>query len=369
MGQLRQNIGIDGRCLSGHLTGIGRYVFELIKELDLLLPTARFFVYSPFELSVTLPSKRWVHRSDQGGHARRFLSGYMWLKFCCGRLAREDSLDVFWANRTLLPNLAENTKTIVTVHDLNHMLAPETMPFINYWAHRFWFKSDVMKADKVLVNSQGTATRLAELIGRQADGIARPSVSSVFRPPSKNEVIRIRERYGLDTPYLLAVGTQEPRKNLQSLIKAFLLLKSRGELVEHRLVLAGSQGWKNKELVRLLESAEARSIFSLGYIPNEDLPGLFGGADLFVFPSFYEGFGMPVLEARACGTKVVASDIPELREAGGGDAIYTDTTPFAIAEGILTALSSERVPQQIGVHESTWRESAEILSAALTSKN
>lgn len=367
MGQLATNIGIDGRCLSGELTGIGHYVHELIKELDVLLPAARFFVYSPLDLAVELPSNRWIYRTDGNRNIHRILTGYMWLKFRCGKLAREDDLDVFWANRTLLPRLDARTRTVCTVHDLNHLLASKTMPVANYWAHRFWFDRDVRKAGSVITNSRGTASRLQELIGRTADSVAQPAVAEKFRPQKHSEIDRVREQYELDSPYLLAVGTQEPRKNLHSLIDAFLSLKQRGELGGYRLALAGSRGWKNRQLASRLESDRSGSIRQLGYVPDADLPGLYAGADLFVFPSLYEGFGMPVLEARACGTRVVANDIPELREAGGQDSIYTGTTSWHIAEAILTALSSKEQFANAAGRGPTWRDSAVILAETLIS--
>lgn len=360
-------IGIDGRCLSGKLTGIGRYVFEIIKELDKLMPKAVFFVYSPKKLAVELPSERWTLRMGNSHNIiGNFLSGYGWLKFRCGQLAIKEDLDVFWANRTLLPNLPPKVRMVSTVHDFNHILQPQTMPAVNYMAHKLWFKRDVLRADKVLTNSYGTANKLIQYFKRKPDGVVQPSFGVEFSVPTKDAIKIVKKRYGVESDYLLAVATQEPRKNLSGLVRAYTSLRKKGVLDGYRLVLVGSEGWKNKEMEFLLSSLDDGSIITLGYVPNDDLPSLYGGAKLFVFPSFYEGFGMPVLEARACGTQVVTTDIPELREAGGENSIYVEPDPVSIGEGILKGLSCEHTSNACLPLKSSWKGAAEVVRDALS---
>jgi len=361
-------IGIDGRCLSGQLTGIGRYVYELIKELDGLIPEAIFFVYSPKELSVELPSDRWIIRTDEAHNVvSNFLSGYMWLKFRCGALIVEDDIDVFWANRTLVPNLPVGVKTILTVHDFNHILQPSTMPLMNYIAHKIWFDRDVSKADKVITNSKGTADRLYQLLKRKADGYACPSFSSKFHVSCEQDKKNVCVKYSIEGSFLLSVATQEPRKNLYNLIEAFLLLKKNYSYSSLKLILVGPKGWKSKKLKALMQQPEAIDIRVLGYVPNEDLPSLYGAAELFVFPSLYEGFGMPVLEARACGTRVVTTDTPELREAGGENSIYVGTDASSIVDGILKGLVAGKVNKNELDLQPSWRRSAEVIRGAIIS--
>lgn len=129
-------------------------------------------------------------------------------------------------------------------------------------------------------------------------------------------------------------------------------MKAEGLLNEHKLVLAGGRGWKDQRLVALLDGTD--SVIPLGYIPDDHLVALYSGADLFIFPSLYEGFGMPVREALACGAKVLTSDIPELREAGGDDAVYAPPTFDGIQRGILTGLAREKPAVTIGHHYPSW---------------
>ena len=132
----------------------------------------------------------------------------------------------------------------------------------------------------------------------------------------------------------------------------------------HVLVLAGERGWKDGPIARLVEGG-GRRIRALGFVDDEALAVLYNGADALVFPSSYEGFGIPVLEARACGTRVVTTDLPELREAGGSDAIYVAPTQDALRAGMLEALASNR-PKALAPSECSWNSSARVFANLLT---
>ena len=166
-----------------------------------------------------------------------------------------------------------------------------------------------------------------------------------------------------DHPYILAVATWEPRKNLELLIKTFLDMKMQGLLGEHKLVLVGGRGWKDQRLADIISGTD--SVIPLGYLPENQLAPLYTGADVFVFPSVYEGFGMPILEARACGTRIVTSDVPELHEAGGNDAIYVQPSLDKIRQGILDALLREKQVHSGDPKLPSWEVGASILATAL----
>lgn len=333
-------IGIDGRCLERPLTGIGRYVYELCSVIDQQMEAAEFFVYSRTPLSVPLFSDRWHSRVEPIKYFRK-LKGNLWLKLRCGALTHGDNLDFFWGNATLLPHLDYGVRSISTVHDLNYQIVPETMGIANLLAFKLFFRRDVLKADIVLSNSSGTARRLKDFLGRNSDEIIYPAINSSFFTPKSSLIQATLHKHCIQGPYHLSVATWEPRKNLELLIHAYIDLKLAGQLPDHQLVLVGGKGWKDGKLRTILANVPPNTIIPLGYVDDADLPSLYAGATAFVFPSIYEGFGIPLLEARACGTNVIASDIPELRESGG-DAIFIQPTKEGIQKGLILSLTATR---------------------------
>jgi glycosyltransferase involved in cell wall biosynthesis len=359
-------IGIDGDALRAPLSGVGYYIFNLCRELDALLPEARFIAYSRLSgPAVALPSPRWQLRTEPLGAFRR-LPSFVWLKTRCRAMCAADRIDVFWAGRTLHPKLADGVRTVCTVHDLNYLVVPETMQFQSRWSSRLWFRGDILTADCVLANSYGTAERIRTMMGAEVSDVVQPGVTPQFlaaQPAREIEFPAYLSRLGVKRPYLLSVATPEPRKNLAAVLRAYIDLKRDGKLSEHQLVLAGPTGWKNRGLKQRLDEARPYGLVLAGYVPDESMPMLYAGADALVFPSLYEGFGMPVLEARACGARVITTDIPELREAGDEYVIYVQPTVEGIQAGILRAISLPKPPRAVG---RTWNEAARILARALS---
>ncbi|MEO9115896.1 MAG: glycosyltransferase family 1 protein [Gemmatimonadaceae bacterium] len=246
------------------------------------------------------------------------------------------------------------------VCDLNIYLCPDLMPKGTRTSYGLWFKSDVLKADRIVAISQGTSDRLKRILGRAADAIVLPAVSDLYQPPTTAALESVREKYDLGGPYIVFVGTLEPRKNLSTLIAAHQAVnKHRADAVT--LVLVGKRGWNNKPLIEMLDGGIPH-VRELGYIPESDLPPLYAGADAFVMPSTYEGYGMPAAEARACGALVVATDIPELREAAGDAAIFVDPTVEGLTKGIEQALT---LPRPAASRSQSWDDSARILARVL----
>ena len=334
-------VGLYGNPLRPGRSGVGHYTFELCKVLGEFLPNAVFHVYSQSPVDLPQASHKWVSIVEPNLIWQR-MKPVLWLKFRVGRMVAKDSLDVFWATSTLLPTTLGDIQTVSTVCDLNYIVVPATMSNAFMWANRLFFARDVRRADTTVAISRGTSDRMLEHFGGAASTIVRPSVGDLYRPQEPNKIVAVRSKYAIPGPYLLALSTWEPRKNFELLIRTFLNLKKNGLLNQHRLVIAGGRGWKDERLVSLIQGEGSADVVPLGYVPEEDLPALYSGAELFVFPSLYEGFGIPVLEALACGTRVVASDVPEIREAGGAAACYIEPTEEGIANGILKTLGSEK---------------------------
>ena len=362
-------VGLDGRALQGRRTGVGRYVFEICRELDALIPEAEFFVYAPEPVELPITSGRWRCRVEPHRWARA-LKPIAWLKLRSGRLCREDRLDVFWGSATLLPSLPAGVRSLTTVYDLTFRIAPETMGSTHLMAHRMFFGPDVRRADQRLAISQGTAVRLQAWLGGPLAAVALPAVSPVFRPSGTEAIEGTLKGFGISQPYFLAVGTWEPRKNLELLIRVFRMMQSEGELRGYRLVLAGGAGWKDERLRAVLRTTpsstgDPESVLPLGFIGDDQLAALYSGCHTFVFPSRYEGFGLPVLEARACGATVLASDLPEIREAGGEDAVYVPPTAEGLRAGLRCVITRSRSPASASSLFPTWRGSAGVLARYL----
>jgi glycosyltransferase involved in cell wall biosynthesis len=357
-------IGIDGSCFSKRFSGVGRYAFELCRALDSALPNALFFVYSKSTDNLPSFSDRWISRIDPprpGLFART-----RWLRYHVAKYCSQDKVDVFWATATLAPVLPAHVRIVATVHDLNYILVPETMRTGTLLTHRLFFSSSLTRASAITAISKGTADRLSELLGLRATAVVPPGVSDVFYRRSEQTIEARRHAYGLDSPYLLSVATKEPRKNLALLIRTFLAMKRDGLLAAHKLVLVGDSGWRSTSLSRLLRRVPRDLVVSLGYVSDDDLSALYSGSEALVFPSVYEGFGMPLAEARACGTRIVSTDLPELREAGDSRGVYVPPTEKGIRSGIVSCLTQPRPLPAERSHLFTWTSAATIMSGIVS---
>lgn len=365
-------IGMDGRAFYGTHAGTGRYVKELCKVLDTALPEASFLVYGNRPMELPVSNGRWRQRGGGSVMASR-MPAALWYFFCAGKLATHDGVEVFWGAANFLPlGLGKRVPAILTVYDFVYRLFPQTLNWRHRLAYRLFFNSGLYRAQRVIAISQGTADRLSKLLGRHADMVIRPRAATTFSPPSPEKVLEVRDRYGIDFPYFLSVSTLEPRKNLEMLIAAYLQMRNVGELPNFGLVLVGQQGWKDQRLIDVVASAKALGgrIVLTGYVPDEWLPALYAGATAAVMPSLYEGFGMPVLEAKCCGARIVASDIPEIREAGGDGPIYITPTVEGIKQGLR--LADTPLPRAISAvsevdRGASWAEEGGMLANAIRS--
>lgn len=354
-------IAIDGRPLQGQRTGVGRYVFELCKVLEQELKDVTFYVYTNRPLNFEPFSPRWQIRLEENCILRKLKPAF-WLKYFAGRLVNDDHAMLFWGSASFLPNqLNLEIQTVLTVYDLNYLLVPETMTWTHRLSFRMFFPKDVKRTQILVTISQGTSTRLYGVFSRNVDFVVPPSADpAIFHRPTNLEIKECLYKYGINGSYFLAVATHEPRKNLDQLVDAYVLLRKYDGVEETlSLVLVGGSGWKNKGLS--LKIANCSGIRQLGFIPDADLPALYAGSIALVFPSRYEGFGMPVLEARLSGAMVIATDIPEIREAGGSDIIYTESDSHTLVEAMRRVLADKIKPPPIQF--STWLESGKSLAS------
>ena len=233
-------------------------------------------------------------------------------------------LDVFHSPDFALPPV-RRARTLLTVHDLSFMRVPEcSAPSLRDYLLRV-VPPSVRRADVVLADSESTRHDVIELLGVSPDRVhvIYPGVDENFRRVQEATVLAaVRRRYRLPERFVLSVGTLQPRKNLQRLIEAYAQIRAD---IGMKLVIAGGTGWLYEGIFRRVEELGLQGeVCFPGYVADEDLPALYSLADLFVFPSLYEGFGLPPLEAMACETPVVTSDVSSLPEVVGYAALMVD---------------------------------------------
>lgn len=355
-------IGIDGSRLTERATGVGRYTSGILAPLDKLMADSTFVVYARRGLSLSLPSDRWSIRYDCDRIWSRLPITY-WIHYRLGSLARSDRLDTLWAPNTLLPREGTDIAPCVsTVLDFRYVFAPKELPPVTRRAYTKWANDDIRRATRVVAISEGTSARMLSLLNRHADAIAMPSVPLLPSLSTFEEAKQKLTMLGVRQPFLMTVGTS-PCKNLPKVVDAVFALKVHGRLLDHQLVMVGARTPpKGGSMARAMAFNWIKPV---GYVGNDALAAMYSLADALVFPSSYEGFGIPVAEAVALGCRVVTADSPELHEAGGPEATYVEPTVGGIVAGLDAALSQPAPAPREANH--SWGDAARAMATVFRS--
>ncbi len=335
-------IGIDVRTIAGQSTGIGRYTHSLIKSLAAVDRENEYLLYGFFfknfdkgVLNRIIPNEKnftFAGKRIPG----RILSiiwrlGYLPLEYLVGEL------DVLILPECVTTPWAKG-KTIVVIHDVAPFFAPQW--YTNSAASQITrrLKEALGKTNRIIAISNNTKKDLIKFMGLHEEiiSVIHGAVDETFYKVDDGKVITdIKKRYKIDGKFILFVGTLEPRKNLNLLITAYMKLRQKNA-IEHRLVIVGKKGWTYKEIFEAVERLGiSGDVIFTGYVPDEELVLFYNAADLFVYPSFYEGFGLPPLEAMSCGTPVITSNTSSLPEVVGDAGIMID--PHDV-EGLASAM-------------------------------
>ena len=301
----------------------------------------------------------------RGRIARGLARELVWLPLVLPRRARRARLDVLHCPSPLVPAAPTAMPLVVTVHDVLAWAHPEWMSRENVLQHRLVLQRVLQRAAMVLTSSQFTRGELQERFGLTDErvAVAPLGVDPSFSPGPGGVP-------GIDGPYLLAVGTLQPRKDLETALTAFERCADAG--VPHALVVAGARGWRDEAtLARLRASSHAGRIHLLGHVDDAALVRALRGADALLFPSRHEGFGLPPLEAMACGTPVVAARATAVPEVVGDAAVLVepgDADAFADAVlGLLGDAARRTALRERGLRRAaafTWGRCAELTVAA-----
>ena len=328
-------IGIDIRCLiGGKRTGVEEYTLELLEHLFAVDRENEYVLFwNAWELPVC--PLDWDSRFSNVRLVSLRIPNKL-LNFCLWyfRFPHLDRLiggvDVFFMPNLNFAAFSRGVKVVLTAHDVSFERYPETFS----WKRRLWhmfvnFRRLALRAEKVIAVSQSTRDDLVESIGivPKSVTVIRSGISERFCRMNRNDSMLsdVKRRYELPYRFILFVGTIEPRKNILSLVRAFDSLVGSKEAFDYDVVIAGTHGWKCEGMLEEIDRLPSRArIHFTGFVRDEDKPALYNLSSLFVYPSLYEGFGFPPLEAAACGVPVITSNTSSFPETIGEGAMMID---------------------------------------------
>src|SRR2546423_2521246 len=320
-------VGLDGYPLSEPLTGIGHYTLELARSLARNFPRDEFELVSPKPFNPAaidgiqreaIPNLRLAEAKSSS------LRGHWW-SVGLPMYARRARFDLFHGTNFEVP-LWKRRRTTLTIHDLSTLLYPETHRASAIRRARLRLPIAARIADAIITPTEAVRQEVCERLKVKPGKVTaiHEAPRRTFNPMTEEERVAITKRLRVEDEFLLFVGTLEPRKNLLTLLRAFAEVITRTS-VRLQLVIAGGEGWLIDETLSCIDSASLKDrILLTGYLNYEDLRALYSSCRAFVYPSLYEGFGLPPLEAMACGAPVIASRIAALQETLGDAAILIE---------------------------------------------
>lgn len=335
-------IGFDAKRLFHNFTGLGNYSRFVVDALSTTFPRDEYFLYSP--------SISTHHETQKYNDAARFTvrrprgstPGAWWRSLSITNDIRADQLKVYHGLSNELPwRRPEGVGTVLTVHDLIFLRFPEYYGVFDVEIYKWKLKHSCRSADCVVAVSHQTATDLSEFLGVNPSKIAvvhQGCHPSFYRQASAEAIAQVREKYGLPKEFLLYLGTLEKRKNAGLIIKALARLKNKVPVV-----LAGRPTKYISELEGLVKKysleEHVKFVYNASFV---DLPAIYQAASLFIYPSVFEGFGIPIVEAIASGIPVITSNGSCFSEAGGPDCIYINpSNPEELADAITMVLENQ----------------------------
>jgi len=355
-------IGLNAQLLSGQRSyraaGIHRHILGLLAHLPEADARFRYTVFTGEDAPV--PDRPLtVQRTTF--HTERSVSRIVWEQVAQPALAGQ--VDLFHALAYVTPFFTRKP-CVVTVHDLSFLRNPERFRFANRTYLRLFTALSVKRAQRVIAVSQNTKQDIMTVYGLPAEKIdvVYSGLDAHFKRPAQQDIEDFRAAHGLPDRFILYLGTIEPRKNLSTLIRAYAKVRPDGI----KLVCAGGRGWMHEDVFQTVEELRlSREVIFPGFLPDDDLPLWYSAAEIFVYPSAYEGFGLPVIEALACGVPTITTNASSLPEAAGDAALLVppddsaalaDTLARLLNDPSLQTELAERGPKQAA--RFNWRDTA-----------
>jgi glycosyltransferase involved in cell wall biosynthesis len=344
------NVLYNALHLTGLFSGVQNTVEQLFEEAfrhtdtNISMETLCPYNYLP---NVPIPLSQRLTKIGINSHNRlqRISYEHFFMKY----YFKKKNKDILHCPAYILP-LNWKDKSIITVHDIIALKFPEYCSTENYLYFNFFLPRSIQNATKIIAVSHTVKNDILQKFNIDSEKIKviYPGINDIFRTsPSLEKLAEVKKKYHLPQKFILYVGNIEPKKNIVRLIKSFENLVRHSE-TPHSLVIAGKFAWKYKDVLKEFRRQDSNRIFFPGYISQSDLPALYSLADLFVFPSLYEGFGIPPLEAMASNTPVVCSTGGALSEIAGTSAYIVDPLSIdSITKGMKDVLQDSNLRNQL----------------------
>lgn len=340
------NLGFDAKRIFYNRSGLGNYGRNLINALLTTQEDIQISLYSPIKKNplVQYNNPRIRVINPEGIFYRRF--GSLWRSFILGKKITKDRIDIFHGLSNELPHNIHKreVKSVVTIHDLIFLRYPELYKLIDRKIYNKKFKYACLVADRIIAISEQTKQDIIEFykIEPEKIDVVYQGCNPVFLRRAEN-IEDVKGKYNLPSEYMINVGTIEKRKNLITILKALSM-----EKIDFPLVVAGKPTEYLNEVNEFIIKSGLKNIIILNYVPIEDLPALYQGARLFLYPSVFEGFGIPVLEAINSRVPVITTNYGCFREAGGNAAFYINPEdPEEMAVSIKKILDDDELQMQL----------------------
>ena len=324
-------IAIDIRPLTLPRTGTGTYAFNLIKEIAKIDKENEYWLCAHRSLAEDC-EELFPNSSNFHLQINHYPLGILWQQFCLPSLLRRLKIDLFHSTLLTLP-FSVPCAGVVTIYDLVFRMFPEKHTFANRTITNLSVANSAKISERIIVNSKNTKRDLIKhlSVDERKIKVTLLAAEDIYWPcGDSRSLIKIRDKYSKSEKFILSVGTLEPRKNFLRLIQAYHSFRKRTPNPP-KLLIVGKKGWGYRETLRTAsELGLEREVIFTGYLPSEEMPLIYNACEFFIYPSLYEGFGLPPLEAMACGKAVISSNSSSLPEVVGPAGILVD--PFNTKE-------------------------------------
>ncbi len=365
--RVKVRVGINASKAFDVHTGVGRYTANMCRFISKTGNNKDYYFYTPGRMCNTVMADMEVtHLEKPVVTKQNNILRILWEQIVLPICSRKDRLDLFHYTDHALSLLFRKGPIIITVHDIAYLRLPNLLNTSRRIYKKYILQASIKKASIIVVVSYATKKDIIKYFGIREEKIKviYLGVESRFRPINNVEEFRLKNN--LPSKMVLNVGTLEPRKNVVSLIKAFKKLREKG-FKDYKLVIAGGKGWLYEEIFKEVSHSDLKQeVLFLGVVRDDDLPMLYNCADIFVYPTLYEGFGLPPLEAMACGIPVVTSNTSSLPEVVGDAGIMVNPTDInSLCDSMYSLLKEKKLRlrmRNMGLERSklfSWDKAAE----------